>query len=246
MYKKTKIVTPFTVAVAVIILFANFSHGQETSAVTKESGGVGYSMFGRGTIGIGGLNTKLESKGYSRMSESFFSVGGGGHGIVNNRMIIGGEGHTLLGDAATSGNYKNSITISYIFFDLGYIVYSLKELRLYPLLGVGVGGMNLKITEEVKSLSIDDALDNPQRGIELSTGGFLLNFALGIDYLLIFGQDETTKAGMILGIRAGYTFAPSKGSWSMDEIEVSGAPEIGITGPYIRFTLGGGAIGNRK
>jgi hypothetical protein len=246
MYGKVKIFATLTVVVAVSILFANISQGQEITPATKEGGGMGYSMLGRSTIDIKDLNTKLESKGYSKISDNFFSVGGGGHGIINNRLIIGGEGHGLLGEEVTSGNYKNSLNIGYGFFDLGYIVYSIKDLRVYPLLGLGGGGMNLKIAEKLTSLSFDNVLDNPKRNVELSTSGFLLNLALGIDYLLKFGEDEKGRAGMILGLRAGYTLSPFKGGWEMDEIEISGAPEIGITGPYIRLMIGGGEIGKKE
>lgn len=243
MYRKIKRVATLIVVVVVSILFTNISQAQEIAPAAKESGGMGYSMFGRSIIDIKDLNAKLESKGYSKISDNFFSVGGGGHSIINNRFIIGGEGHSLLGEKVTSGNYTNSIYIIYGFFNLGYIVYSIKDFRVYPLLGLGVGGMNLKITEKLTSLSIDDVLDVPTRGVEISTGGFLLDLALGIDYLLKFGGDEKERGGMILGLRAGYTLSPFKGGWQMDEIEISGAPEIGIKGPYIRLMIGGGAIG---
>ena len=242
MYEKVKIVTALTAVVVLNILFANIAQGQEIAPGVKEGGGMGYSMFGRGTIDIKALNSKLESKGYSTLSDNFFSVGGGGHGIINNRLIIGGEGHSLLGKEVTSGNYKSSMHIGYGFLNLGYIVYSVKELRVYPLIGLGAGGMNLKIVEDVTSLSFDEVLDDPKRKIELSTGGFLLNLALGIDYLLKFAEDEKGKAGMTFGLRAGYTFSPFKGAWTMDELEIAGAPEMGITGPYIRLMIGGGGI----
>ena len=245
MCRKAKIATTFTLAMVVNLLFAGISQGQEIASSTKENGGMGYSMFGKATIGITDLNAKLESKGYSRISDSFFSVGGGGHSISKNKFIMGGEGHILLGETATSGNYKNSINITYVFFDMGYVAYSIKDLRIYPLLGVGMGSMNLKIAEKATALSIDDVLENPNREVELSTGGFLLNLAIGIDYLLNFVKDETGRGGMLLGIRVGYTLSPSKGSWTTSDIEISGAPDIGITGPYIRFMIGGGGISKK-
>lgn len=246
MYEKVKIVATLIVVAVVSILFANISQGQEIAPTAKEGGGMGYSMFGWSTIDIKALNSRLESKGYSNISDNFISFGGGGHGIINNKVIIGGEGHGVFGKEVTSGNYKNSINVGYGFFNLGYIVYSVKELRFYPLLGLGVGGMNLKIVEKVTSLSFDDVLDDPKRRVELSTGGFLLNLALGIDYLLKLGEDEKGKAGLIFGLRAGYTLSPFKGGWDMDEIEISGAPEIGITGPYIRLMIGGGGFGKKE
>jgi len=158
-------------------------------------------------------------------------------------VIIGGEGHGLIGGEATSDSYKTSIGAGYEFFDFGYIVYSAKGLSVYPLLGLWGGGMSLKIVERGTAPSFDDVLDNPKRSAELSTGGFLLNLALGTDYLLKLGGDEKGEGGLVSGICIGYTFAPIKGSWEMDGIEISGGPEIGITGPYIRLMIGGGGSG---
>lgn len=164
---KTKKLIVLTVAVTAIFLFVNISHGQETNPQAKQDGGMGYSMFGRTTIDISDLNSKLESKGYSTMSDNFFSAGGGGHRIFASGLIIGGEGHAVLGDKATSGNNKHSVNIGYGFFNLGYIVYSVQELRFYPLLGLGGGGMTFKIKEQVTSLTLDDILYNPGRKAEI-------------------------------------------------------------------------------
>ena len=224
------------------ILFANNSQSQGLVQHAREGGGMGYFMFGWSTLDIEALNSRLESKGYSSMSDNFFSFGGGGHGIIKNRVIIGGEGHGLLVEEVTSGNYKNSVNVGYGFFNVGYIVYTKKQLRLYPLLGLGGGGMNLKIREKPVSLSFDDILNDPERSVELSTGGFLLSFAVGMDYLLILGKDEEEKGGLVFGLRAGYILSPFKSGWKMDEIEISGAPDMDITGPFIRLMFGGGGF----
>jgi len=242
MKTKLKRSAAFLLMLVVSFMYANFTLGQEFTSTSSEKGGVGYSMFGRCIIDLGDLNSKLENNGYPAMSENFFSVGGGGHAIINNKWIIGGEGHTLLGEEASHENYKQSITGGYGFFDLGYILFSIKDLRVYPLLGLGGGGLNLKIKEDIASLSLDNILNNPGRGAELTNGGFLMNLGGGIDYLFTFGKDEKSRGGMFLGIRAGYTISTFKGKWTMDGVEISGAPETGLKGPYIRFMIGGGAF----
>jgi hypothetical protein len=122
-------------------------------------------------------------------------------------------------------------------------VYSTEDLRVYPLLGLGGGGMSLNIVERGTSPSFDEVLDDPKRDVELSTGGFLLNLALGTDYLLKLGGDEKEESCFIFGLRTGYIFAPIKGNWEMDGVDISGGPDVGITGPYIRLMIGGGGFG---
>jgi hypothetical protein len=219
------------------------AQGQKVTASAKENAGMGYFMFGTNIIDLGPLNSRLESKGYPKFSDNFFSLGGGGHGIIN-RVIIGGEGHALATRKTTSGSYKMSIGAGYGFFNLGYIVYKTKDLRVYPLLGLGGGGMDLQIMEK-GSPSFDEILDNPKRSAKLSTDGFLFSLALGTDYLLKLGRDEKGEGGLVFGLRIGYTFAPIKGDWSMDGIDISGGPQVGITGPYIHLMIGGGGSGKK-
>ena len=242
MNKKIKLVATLIIFIVEGMIITNISYGQEIKADAKESGGMGYSMLGSSFLNMSDLNALLENNGYSAISGSFFSVGGGGHGIINNKWIIGGEGHSLLGGSETSGNYINSLIIDYGFLDLGYIIYSFGDLRVYPLLGLGAGGMKFKISENLTSITFDDILTTPARNSEISKSGFLLNLAIGTDYLLSFAKTETERGGMLFGLRAGYCISPFKGHWEMGDIDVSGVPDFGFSGPYIRIMIGGGAF----
>ena len=237
---------PLTVGAVIIMSFlCTIAQAQETAAHGKEGGGKGYFMLGGNIIDIKSLNSKLESKGYSKFSDNFISFGGGGHGIIG-KVIIGGEGHTLIGEETTSGSYKSSIEAGYGFFNMGYLIYTTGIVNVYPILGLGAGGMSVKIIEK-GTPSFDEVLDNPmdnsKKSVELSTGGFLLNLAFGADYLLKFGGDEKGGGGLVFGLRIGYTFTPAKGDWEMDGIDISGGPDVGITGPYVRLMVGGGGFG---
>jgi len=193
-----------TGAVVIVSIFmCAIAQAQET-AVDKEGGGRGYFMFGGNIIDIKSLNSKLESKGYSKFSDNFISFGGGGHGIIG-KVIIGGEGHGLAGRETTSGSYKTSIGAGYGFFNVGYLIYTTGAINIYPILGLGGGGIGVKIIEK-GTPSFDEVLDNPKRSAELSTGGFLLNLALGADYLLKLGEDEKGGGGLVFGLRIGYTY----------------------------------------
>ncbi len=240
---KRKLALITGVAVIASIFLCTPIGAQEVTKGVKKGGGRGYFLLGGTIIDIKNLNLRLENKGYPKLSGNFISLGGGGHGIIG-KVIIGGEGHGLIGRKTTSGSYETSIGASYGFFKLGYIVYSAKRLSFYPFLGLGGGGISLEIVKRETAPSFDDVLDNPKRSTKLSTGSFLLNLALGIDYLLKLGGNEEGEGGLVFGLHIGYTFAPIKGNWEMDGIDISGGPEIGITGPYIRLMIGGG--GSRR
>jgi len=210
-----------------------------------ENGGMGYFMMGVGTNDIGSLNAMLKDHAYWDMSDMFYSIGGGGHAIIK-RFIIGGEGHNIIGDVVTSGNTKTSLWGGYGLANVGYVVFATKKLRLYPLVGFGGGGLTFKIVDTQGSPTFEELLDSPARSVELSTGCLLASVSFGLDYLIAHEETEEGIAGMILGFRAGYNFAFSKGEWELDDVAVSDGPEIGFTGPFFRLMIGGGGAGKHK
>jgi len=244
MLEKPKIVAFSALLTLMGFLLVTNAESQEAISKVKKAEARGYFMFGGSTIDIDALNSRLENKGYSGLSDDFVSFGGGGH-VIMDRVILGVEGHWLGGEeeesTIASGHFKTSLSGAYGFFNLGYLIYSKNDLNVYPLLGLGGGGMWLKIGP----YSFDDILENPRRGAELSTGGFLFNLALGTDYLMKLWKDEKGEGGLVFGLRLGYTLAPIENGWEMDGISLSGDPQIAITGPYIRFMIGGGGIGKK-
>lgn len=195
--------------------------------------GIGYLAFGSGKVDMKEFNLRMRRGGFPEFSQDFIFFGGGDQGIFN-KIILEGEGYGFLGEDTAKGNYKTSLSGGYGFINLGYIVRSEKNFRFYPMFGLGLGNMKLKIIEKGE-VPFDDVLKNPKRASLLSNWSFLLNFCLGGDYIKKIMEDMD----LVFGLRIGYTGSPIKGEWSlMDEIDTSSSPKIGITGPYIRLMIG--------
>lgn len=241
--KNIQIIASFSIVFA--LLSFQLAFGQDKSSNSKVVGGMGYFMIGIGSLDIDGVNTRLEAAGMSTFSNNFLSLGGGGHSI-NGNLILGGEGHGMGVGEISEGDYTSSLSVGYGFFDIGYAVYSTDAFYVYPLIGIGGGGMSVRIVERGTSPSFNDVLENPKRGVEISTGGFLLNLSLGTDYVFAMEKGKNGRGGFSIGLRIGYVFTPIKGDWSMDETKLSGSPETAITGPYVRLLLGGGGFGVEK
>jgi hypothetical protein len=241
MLKNVKTIMILTTVIIIDLFTVNVIQSYEGD--TGERGDRAYFMFGGSKIDLKTLNARLESKGYPTFSDNFFSLGGGGYKIIN-WVVIGGEGHGFLGreTLTTTGNYKVSLSGGYGFLNVGYLVYSLENLNVYPLLGFGKGKMRLKFVERGVP-SFNEVLEDPRRSTEFSTGGFLVNAALGADGLLKLRENEKGKGGFVIGLCAGYTFTPVKGDWVVEGMDISDGPLIGITGPYVRVMLGGGKTG---
>ncbi|MCX7907937.1 MAG: hypothetical protein N2560_00245 [Ignavibacteria bacterium] len=216
---------------------------QEEPNGKKLNGGMGYFMPGVSILNIKDLNSTLASKNYPKFSSSLTSFGGGGHAIISN-FIIGGEGHGMFAKEQTTDKVSLNLGAGYGVFNLGYVLFSSGGLMVYPLVGFGGSGISLSLTERYIP-KFEQVLDSLKGHVELSTGGFLLHFAIGADFLITFDNSEKAHGGVMVGLRAGFLYSPIAGDWKMDDVKVSGGPEIGLTGAYIRLLIGGGGFGKK-
>jgi hypothetical protein len=231
--------------------FAGAAGAQLSRAWAEKESGKWYFQFGAGKMDTGELNTVLERAGYSvvtrsplsDMDDSFISFGLGTHGVVNG-VLLGWELNGLTSRETTNaaGAYRVSLGGGYGFVNVGYMAYSMEGLDIYPMIGIGGGGVRLKMTSR-RTLSFAQVVADPDQGAELSTGGFLLNPALGLDYMLSLSGDEKRESGVVFGLRVGYVLAPLSGAWKMDQTDVAGGPQASPAGPYLRLTVG---LGSRK
>ncbi len=206
----------------------------------RKNEGRGYFMVGGSRLNVKPLNNRFREHDYSSLSENFLTIGGGGYGVMR-RFLIGGEGHGYIGSDASSQTYRASVMGGAGFFNIGYSVYSENNWLIYPMIGLGFGGVQLNIRERTTP-SFDDLIEDPGHGSNLFTGGFLMSFSLGTDYLMILRENDKKAGGIVIGLRAGYTFAPMTGDWMLDEQRIGRGPKIGLTGPFLRLSFGGGGF----
>lgn len=202
---------------------------------TPDHGGRGFFMIGAQQLDLDPLNERLTDAGYAEFDDVALTLGGGGF-FRRGRLILGGEGHGVLGssETTTDGELRSTLSGGYGLLDLGYAVVEGGGLLVYPMIGVGGGGMSLAI-EERSTPTFDDVLEQPRRGVRLNQAQFLLAAGVGVDQL--FGG----RRGVNVGLRAGWTFAPLDSEWAFGRNDVAGGPEGGFTGPYIRLSVGGGS-----
>lgn len=234
MLKRLSVVTAMIIFSLTII-----SSGETVCAEEQKHDYKGYFMIGGSALDIDALNSSLGQKGYSEFSDSFISFGGGGFVEVSDKFLLGIEGQFLIGGKESSviggDNYSSRIIGGYGFINTGYLVYSSDSLDLFPILGIGFGGMGYNIVQT----SFDNIHDNPRGNPFLATYSFLLNFAIGTDYKIKLSGNDAEEKYFTLGLRGGYAFAPFNSSWYQDEFRLSGAPDGGISGPYFCLTIGG-------
>jgi hypothetical protein len=213
---------------------------QAPAAERPTTSGRGFFMAGYQRLGLRGLNRDLGNAGYPALERHYLTLGGAGLG-TRGRFLIGGEGHALLGGNETTagGALQLSTSGGFGLFRVGYLAVSSATFDLYPLLGIGGGGMGLKIIER-DAPTFDEVLADPGRSSSLDTGMFLLDVSLAANYRIDMREGDDGPGGFLLGVHVGYTFAPGDTSWKLDGINsVAGGPTLQIEGPYVRVSIGG-------
>jgi hypothetical protein len=202
----------------------------------------GYFMIGWSALRLDDLNTALAAHGYPQFDESSLSLGGGGHFTVG-RLVLGGQGHGYLSESRDSylptGTYRTSLTAGAGFFDIGYQLVQGGRARLACLVGLGGGGVQLKMVD-LRGPTFEDVLSDPGRSAELTTTGFLLDLGVSVDVLTRRVGHHDMFGGPLVGVRAGYILSPVKGDWKLGDRDIAGGPRIGVEGAYVRALLGFG------
>lgn len=194
--------------------------------------GAGFFSVGAHLVDLDALNNRLSGEGYPTFEETMFSVGGGGYGVIADGILIGGEGYANISGMESFEGRDVTVGGGYGLFNLGYVFEILPELRFYPLGGIGGGALALDIGSEPAD-SFDDVLEDPDRRASMARASFLASLGAGAEVVL--GAD----GGFMLGVRAGYMFAPSSASWRINGDSLTGGPGSTLEGPFIRLLLGG-------
>lgn len=202
--------------------------------------GRGYFQAGFMMLDLDDLNASLSDAGYPALDDRFLTLGGAGYGS-RGRLLIGGEGLGILGqeETTTDGSHNLSVNGGMGLFRLGYLAFTDEGFELFPSLGIGGGGMSLKIAER-SSPSFDDVLGDPGRSSTLTTGMLLVDASLGLNYRFVTGSDDGRAHGILLGVEGGYTYSPWDSGWDLDGVnDVAGGPELRIEGFHVRVSIGG-------
>jgi hypothetical protein len=202
--------------------------------------GYGFVQAGRMGMHLDGLNASLANAGLPTLDTSAPIWGGGGYGRVG-RWYFGGVGHGGLDPASILDSRHISLKGGYGLARAKYRALRIGGLSLYPAVGLGAGSMTLQIAD-LATPTFEEVLDAPGRSSSLSTGViFLLDAGMALDYSLVVGTfDDGGGWGVVLGVEAGYMYAPGGTSWTLDELDdVVGGPTLKIDGFYVWLSVGG-------
>lgn len=227
-------------------LVASGSSAQDLD-LPRASSGRGFFQAGYFGLDVDDVNSALAGAGFPTLDRGVVTLGGGGY-ATRGRFVIGGEGHGILsqGQPSPDGSVQVGLDGGFGLFKVGYLAYSQDGFDIYPMVGIGGGGLSLSIVER-SAPTFEDILADPARSSNLSTGMFIMDLSVNGDYRFTRRVSEEGGAGgFLVGFQAGYLFAPGSTNWQLDDINnVAGGPDLGVQGFYVRVSLGGWGGGHR-
>ena len=215
-----------------------------SSAIETVNGGMFWLSAGRIYGANSDLNTHFVDTGnYSNLASTVSAIGFGGHTVLFSRVVLGGEGQWIRPEQSTSTYSRSEMSGRFGMGHLGFIVYRSHDVSIYPLVGLGTGGMDLSLNR-VEHEAGDNEPATATYTTDLSNDMTVLDAALCIEWFL----NESTASrrfGFTWGLRVGYLHKLSTSDWSIADNDTADpdlgdVPSICTKGAYVRFSLGVG------
>jgi hypothetical protein len=197
-----------------------------------------YIGGGISEIGTGELDDRLAAHGYPTFGRTAGAVSLGAYRLLSSGVMLGLEWHGLILGEETREGREVGLGGGYGTLGVSYAAVLSPRARIYPRLGIGVGGLGLWIENEADSVGFDEVLEDPSpapnlRTPVLSRDGWVVDVGAGMEYL-----PSGRGGGTLVGLRLGYLVAPFDARWDFYGRDVSGGPDATISGPYVRAVVG--------
>jgi hypothetical protein len=179
--------------------------------------------------------------GGAEAASSNWTLGGGGHGVLGHRFLLGGSGYSALKEQ--TGNAL-AVTSSFGmgFIDAGWILRVKGRAYHYVFAGVGGGGVSLRYDNNTEApVTLADNLSvAPSERAKISSGGFAWQAGLSLNRL--FFDPETKSGGLKIGLELGVFHFPWMSQWTNagNDIALNGVARPSMYGGFLRLTVGAG------
>ena len=200
--------------------------------------GAAYVSAGVSLMSTGALDDRLDERGYPTFGRSATAFGIGGYRVLSSGAMLGLEATPFfMGEESRDGG-DVSLGGGFATLGVGYAVRFGQRMRVYPRVGIGAGGLTMEFESAADTVDFDDVLDAPspapiETDAALSRDGMVFDLGGGAEFL------TGGNGGLLIGVRAGYLFAPWDDEWDLVyQGRAIDGPDASIAGPYVRLALG--------
>ncbi len=125
--------------------------------------GRGYLLLGGSLLDVDRINSELGAAGHPQFREGAFSIGGGVH-TLHGPLVFGAEGHGIIGMSRSEAgaSFESRLTGGYALLNVGWTAVRRGGFTAYPLMGLGAGGVNVRLTERAAP-TFSELMEDPGR-----------------------------------------------------------------------------------
>ena len=183
-----------------------------------------YGFTGTTGANIRQFNELLKDRGLDALDNQYITYGLGYQSRIND-FVLGFEISTHQNSSEPLSNFRIDYRTTRALLNIGYSLTEEGRFQLIHYMSLGMGSLNFQMLSDTQSENLDDFLKNPKQGFILrkndiqkgtsNFGDFLTEIGFQASYdVFLPGRKEAIQ----LIAKAGYSFSPFEGSWSMNGI----------------------------
>lgn len=217
-----------------MVLISSIACGQQADKNGFRGAG-GNLSFGVGFIDFTSLNSDLKALDMPVFNkiQGILDAGLTGGAFIK-RFYLGGGGSLQFGASASDERYDSKYTGGYGMLKAGYTLIDRNPVIVYPTIGFGGGGQNLRIESKNSPDGNLPTMDN-----NIHAGYMLIDFGINADLITPNKDDE---GQLVLGLSLGYKWKPWVGGWEFDGQHLQGFDKFYASGLYVKLNLGWGTF----
>ncbi len=187
---------------------------------------------GATSVDVSGINSSLVPDGYRRLDPTLVTLGFWG-ALPYGRWMFTADAHAFFPESNSLNDRVLETNGGRGFLGVAYSVVDASRFRLFPQLGLGLGGLDLSFSEPPSYVAEMQAMD---RDVEHCTNlDFMANTSLGASYA--FTSTDGRWAPM-MSLQAGYAWSLANSRWYSEGHTLKDVPSFSQTGPFVMLTLG--------
>jgi hypothetical protein len=191
---------------------------------------------------LSNINSFLSTYGYKPVSESIVTLSFSPSFFVNRFVFRGEYTWQLPVVRRESENVTSTFTGRHVAASVGYVVIQRPHFRLYPYVGINSFTSQLVVRERKTAATLDDLVNNQQRGFHLTYSNASLDMGVQVDKLIPLKNRRwdcpQNSRYMTLGLRIGYLVGPGTVNGRFNGSAVETAPPYSPNGPYVKLVIG--------
>jgi hypothetical protein len=199
-----------------------------------------YGFTGGTSSKIRQLNELLEKNNFPLLQDQYRTLGLGYQARVND-FVLGFELSNHQSSPVEVSNLDLRYRTSRALLNVGYSLTEEGRFQLIHYMSLGMGYLNFEMLPRGDNKNLEEFLKNPEQGIVLrkndiqkgtsNFGDFLTEIGFQLSYDFDF---PGRKEALMVIAKAGYSFSPFEGSWSLNGIAFDNAQ----SGAFLRLGAG--------